>query len=143
MFFLGACAGPPESLVVKQFLLPDQEMGSFEDSMVRMEKSRRLRGAVSMEERQGRLGQYYTLLWSHPQGAGQGEVEIVFEYRQGASASRVKTMARKFPSSDTEGVAEFSVIGSQYFDGGRVLAWKATLSRGGKVVSSKRSYLWE
>ncbi len=143
MLFLVACAGPREALVVKQFFLRDQEPGSFEDSMLRMEKARRLRGAVSMEERRDRLGQYYSLLWNHPEGVGQGEVVLLFEYQQGATASLVKKQVRTFPSSDAEGVVEFSVIGDGYFDGGKVLAWKATLSRGGKIISSKQSYLWE
>ena len=32
-------------------------------------------------------GQYYTLIWHDPAGAGQGEVEVVFQYQQGATAS--------------------------------------------------------
>ena len=109
--------------------------------MVRMEKSRRLLGAVSMEERRNRLGQYYTLIWSDPDG--QGEVEVVFQYQQGATASLVKRMVRSFPSSAREGKVEFAVIGDDYFKGGKVLAWKATLQRGGKVVSTRQSYLWQ
>lgn len=143
MVFLGACAGPPEPLVVKQLPLRDQSLGSFDDSMVRMEKARRLRGAVSMEERRNRLGQYYMLIWNDPSGVGQGDVELVFEYQQGATASRVKRVVRKFPASDAKGTVEFSVIGDQYFTGGKVLAWKATLRRGGKVISTQQSYLWQ
>lgn len=111
--------------------------------MVRMEKSRRLRGAVSMEERRQRLGQYYTLVWSDPKGAGQGEVEVVFQYQQGATASRVKRMSKRFSAADVEGIAEFAVVGDDYFTGGKVLAWKATVSRGGRELASKRSYLWQ
>jgi hypothetical protein len=140
---LGACAGPPETLVVKQFQLRDQVRDSGEEPMVRMEKSRRLRGAVSMEERRQRLGQYYTILWSDPAGAGQGKVEVVFQYQQGASASRVKRMSKEFPASDAEGIVEFAVVGDDYFKGGKVLAWKATVSRGGRELASQRSYLWQ
>ena len=50
-----------------------------------------------MAERRQRLGQYYTLLWHDPAGAGQGEVEVVFQYQQGATASRVKRMTKDFP----------------------------------------------
>ena len=139
---LGACAGTREPLTVKQFQLRDQDPTSTEEPMVKMEKHRRLRGAVSMEERRGRLGQYYTLIWHHPEGAGQGEVEIVFQYQQGATASRIKRVVRSFPSTAAEGTAEFAVIGDDYFEGGRVLAWKATLSRGGRELASRQSYLW-
>ena len=143
VLLLGACAGPREILVVKQFQLRDQDTESTDEPMVKMEKQRRLRGAVSMAERRDRLGQYYTLLWHDPAAAGQGEVELVFQYQQGASASRVKRMARGFPAADSQGSAEFAVIGDDYFEGGKVLAWKATLQRGKRVIATRQSYLWQ
>jgi hypothetical protein len=139
---LGACAGPQEALVVKQFQLRDQEWKSGDEPMVRMEKGRLLRGAVSMEERRQRLGQYYTLLWQDAEGVGQGTVEVVFEYQQGATASLVKRMSKTFPAADAKGSAEFAVIGDNYFTGGKVLAWKATVRRGGRELATKQSYLW-
>lgn len=140
--FLGSCAGTPETLVVKQFLLRDQARETSGDPMARMEKARRLHGAVSMAERRQRLGQYYTLVWHDPEGAGQGAVEVVFEYQQGATASRVKRMTKSFPASAAEGIADFAVIGDDYFTGGKVLAWRASVRRGGREVASRRSYLW-
>jgi len=130
-------------LVVKQFQLRDQTPGASDEPMVKMEKERRLHGAVSMAERRNKLGQYYALLWNDPAGVGRGEVETIFQYQQGASASRVKRMTRSFPSSDSEGTAEFAVIGDDYFKGGRVLAWKATLLRGKRIISTRQSYLWQ
>jgi hypothetical protein len=140
--FLGSCAGPPETLVVKQFLLRDQVRETSGDPMASMEKARRLHGAVSMAERRQRLGQYYTLVWHDPKGAGRGAVEVVFEYQQGATASRVKRMSKPFPASAAEGIADFAVIGDDYFTGGKVLAWRASVLRGGREVASRRSYLW-
>ena len=142
LLFLGACAGPPETLSVKQFLLRDQVRDEGEEPMVRMEKSRRLHGAISMEQRRQRLGQYYTIHWHDPAGAGQGPVEVVFEYQQGATASLVKRMRKSFPAAATDGIAEFAVIGDDYFQGGRVLAWKAMVTRSGRELASRRSYLW-
>lgn len=140
---LSACASPSESLVVKQFLLRDQEPRSVSEPLVRMEKSRRLHGAVSMEERRQRLGQYYSILWNDPAGAGRGEVELRFEYQQGATGSRIKRAVRRFPATETGGTFDFAVIGDDYFEGGRVLAWKATLLRGSNELATRRSYLWE
>lgn len=128
---------------MKQFQLRDQVRDLGNEPMVRMEKERRLRGAVSMEERRQRLGQYYTLLWQDPSGVGKGPVEVVFQYQQGATASRVKRMTREFPASAADGVAEFAVIGDDYFTGGRVLTWKATVFRGGRQLASRQSYLWQ
>jgi len=140
---LGACAGPREALVVKQFQLRDQESGKTDEPMVKMEKDRRLHGAVSMAERRNKLGQYYTMLWHDPAGVNQGDVEVVFQYQQGATASRVKRMVREFPAADSEGTVEFAVIGDDYFKGGKVLAWKASLQRGKRVIATRQSYLWQ
>lgn len=136
-----ACARDrAQSLVVKQFVLRDQEEGRAEDPMVMMEKMRRLHGAVSMEERRQRLGQYYTLVWHDPDGAGTGEVTALFEYQQGGSA--IKRMTKSFPAGDADGTADFSVIGDDYFNNGKVLAWRASISRGGREIASQQSYLW-
>jgi hypothetical protein len=139
---IAACAGQREPLVVKQYVVRDQKQSGSEEPMVRMEKSRRLLGAVSMAERRARLGQYYTLMWSDPDGAGKGEVEVRFQYQQGASASRVKIMKKSFPPDAADGVADFAVIGDDYFENGRVLAWRASVSRGGREIASRQSYLW-
>ncbi len=141
--FLGACSGTPETLTVKQFQVRDQVRNPADNPMVRMEKQRRLLGAVSMEERRQRLGQYYTVRWHDPDGAGQGDVKVVFLYQQGATASRVKRMTRDFSSSSASGAAEFAVIGDDYFKGGKVLTWRASVTRSGRELASKQSYLWQ
>jgi hypothetical protein len=130
-------------LVVKQSQVRDQVRNADDEPMLRMEKERRLHGAVSMAERRQKLGQYYTLLWYHPAGAGHGAVNLVFQYQQGATASRVKHMTKEFPATATEGSAEFAVIGDDYFKGGKVLAWKASLRRGGRELAARQSYLWQ
>lgn len=130
-------------MVVKQYQLRDQTRSTADEPMVKMDKERRLHGAVSMAERRDRLGQYYTLLWNDPAGVDQGDVELVFQYQQGASASRVKRMHRTFPSAESKGTVEFAVIGDDYFKGGKVLAWKATLQRGKRVIATRQSYLWQ
>ncbi len=140
---LGACAGRQETLVVKQFQVRDQARDLKDEPMVRMEKERRLHGAVSMAERRQRLGQYYTLVWQDAAGVGHGPVEVVFEYQQGATGSQVKRMTREFPASDAKGITEFSVIGDNYFNSGRVLAWQATVLRNGHELASQRSFLWK
>ena len=137
---LAACSGPVEPLIVKQFTLRDQESSVVDDPMVQNEKLRRLHGAVSIEERKQRLGQYYTILWNADAGA---EKEIVFRYQQGASGSRIKELRRTIPTGTAEGKEEFSVIGDNYFKNGRVLAWKIDFTANGETIASKQSYLWK
>lgn len=140
---LSACAGPDKHLSVKQFYLRDEVDKESEEPMLRGEKARLLHGAVSMAERRDRLGQYYTILWNDADGAGSGPVEVRFDYRQGASGSRINTRSVKFSSVSPSGKAVFSIIGDDYFKGGKVLSWKVTLLRGGRTLSSKQSYMWE
>lgn len=139
-FALASCGGTPDALVVKQFTLRDQDVATESDPMVQNAKTRRLYGAVSVEERKQRLGQYYTVLWNADPGLGK---EIIFQYQQGKSGSRIKRMSRAIPAGTADGREEFAVIGDDYFDNGRVLTWKMTLKVGGEVVSTKQSYLWE
>ena len=139
---LVSCVGKNDPLVVKQYQLRDQVRDNGEEPMIRMEKERRLRGAISMEERRQRLGQYYTLIWNDAKGVKAGPVELVFEYRQGGTASQIKRLTKRFPASAASGVADFSVVGDNYFDNGKVLAWQATVLRDGKEVAVRRSYLW-
>lgn len=140
---LAAGCGAPQPLVVKHYLLRDQTHIGGGDPMARNEKLRRLHGAVSMEQRRNLLGQYHTIRWHDPAGAGTAPATVTFEYQQGATASRVKRKVETFPAEADAGVAEFSVIGDDYFNGGRVLAWRATLRRGDTVVATRQSYLWQ
>lgn len=131
------------SLEVDSFFFRDFSMPATEEPMVRMEKLRRLHGALTAAERNERLGHYYTMHWSDPAGAGKGEVELIFEYQQGATASLIKRQSQRFASTSRQGKAEFRVTGADFTKGGRVLTWKATLKRGGREIASRHSYLWE
>ena len=143
LLFLSSCAGPPPPLAIKQFRMLDFDIDSSSDPMVRGEKQRRLYGAVTAAERADRLGTYYTILWSDPKGADSGEVEILFEYQQGATASKVKRQVHRIGSAEAAGKVDFAIIGADYRTNGRVLAWKVTLRRGGRVVATEKSHLWE
>lgn len=140
---LANCAGTKETLTVRQFQLRDQVTNKGDDPMVRIEKMRRLYGAVSMEERRQRLGQYYTLNWQDHEGVGNGPVEVLFEYRQGGTASEIKRLSEVYPATEADGMVEFAVVGDNYFDHGKVLAWRASVSRGGQHLASKKSFLWD
>lgn len=136
---LASCSTPSDVLTVKQYTLRDQESSIVDDPMVQNEKLRRLHGAVSVEERKQRLGQYYTVLWND--SATKVGREIRFQYQQGGS--KVKTIRRSLDPFSSSGKEEFSIIGDNYFKNGRVLAWKIDLTADGETIASKQSYLWE
>lgn len=139
-FLTMGCAKTTDPLVVKMQTIHDQNTHDKEDPMIAHEKARRLYGAVSMEERRQRLGQYYTILWQLDSGTNR---EILFEYQQGKTGSLVKTMKRQLPAGSTSGIEEFTVIGDDYLQNGRILTWRISLISDGKTIASKQSYLWE
>ncbi len=134
------CAKTTDPLIVKLQTVRDQGMENEDDPMARHERVRRFHGAVSMEERAQKLGQYYTILWQAEAGVKK---EILFEYQQAKSGSLVKTMKRQLDANAASGKEEFSVIGDNYFDNGRVLTWRISLIVNGKTISTEQSYMWE
>ncbi|NNM30562.1 MAG: hypothetical protein HKO57_13665 [Akkermansiaceae bacterium] len=127
---------------MKQFHLRKTEAGLGEDEVVRAEKLKRLHGAVSLEERQNRMGQYFGVKWDGPPGRESEPVRLVFEFQQAATGSTIRRAEHLLPGTAT-GKAEFRVIGPAYLKGGRVLAWRLRMFRSGDEVAVKRSYLWE
>lgn len=139
---LVSCSGPEQALTIKQFTLRDAGNPEGDDPMVRGEVQRRLYGAVSASEREDRIGQYYTVQWHDDSALGK-PVEVVFDYQQAATGSRVKRETRGFDPQSSSGQTEFKFIGEEFRDNGRVLAWRVALMRGGRELASKQSYLWE
>lgn len=107
--------------------------------MVRGEQMYRLRGAVTMEERRGRLGDYYTVTW---RALGAQPTRVVMDFQQAATGAEIHRMHSDLPAGAAEGKVEFKVAGDDYNTGGRVLAWRIRLMQGGSVLAEKRSYLW-
>jgi len=138
---LFASCGTPEALDVRPFHMRELTVESNEEAMIRGEQRRRLYGAVGVREQEQRLGHYYTVLW-HDEAVGE-PVRVRFEYQQGATGSRILSQEREFDGGQVSGQAEFAVIGADYLEGGRVLAWRCRLFRGGREVASRRSYLWQ
>lgn len=136
-----SCCSEPQVLEVRPLHLREIGGGDTDDPMVRGERQRRLHGAISVAEQGERLGYYYTVLWHD--GAEDQAGEVVFEFQQGASGSRVKRMTHRIPAGQGAGKAEFTLLGDAYRKGGRVLAWRCKLYRGGREVASRQSYLWQ
>ena len=136
--------GTPQVLDVRPFHIRQVKVDDSDDPMIRGEFQRRFHGAISVEEQGQRMGYYYTVLWNDPSSTGAGEV--VFEFQQGATGSRVKKMVHKIEPGETKGKAEFAIIGDDYRPKGEasaILAWRCKLYREGREVASRQSYLWQ
>ena len=136
--------GSPQTLDVRPLHIRQVKVDDSDDPMIRGELQRRFHGAIGVQEQGQRMGYYYTVLWNDASGSGPGEV--VFEFQQGATGSRVKKMVRKIEAGETKGKAEFAIIGDDYRPQGEasaVLAWRCKLYREGLEVASRQSYLWQ
>ncbi len=142
------CSSQVEPLKVDKFTLRNYKVESRDTPMVRGDQQKRLYGVVTHKERKARLGQYYEVRWNikgyehfanNPQQDG---ALVIFRYRQAVSASQLKLITKQYPSGITKGKVEFRVTGEEYIKKGRILAWKADLVLGGRVIETKESYLW-
>lgn len=131
----------PDLLTVRHFHLQSVDLVDDNAEMARGDQLYRLRGAVTMEERRGRLGHYYTVTWKNDQ-VGAGDLQVVMDYQQSATASKKLRMAHRIPGEEESGKVEFKIAGEDYRTGGQVLAWRVQLKRGRAVLAEEKSYLW-
>lgn len=109
---------------------------------IRAEMSRRLHGAVTLEERNLRRGNYYHFRWHGL--SGPGLVKVIFEYRQartGATVKKVLVTAER--TRNGSGDLEIAIKGREYLRDGHVQSWRARLFKGEKLVETQKSYLWD
>ncbi len=103
-----------------------------------------LYGANSNKERTARLGDYYYVLWHDAQPATPARVEML--YTQASTASKI--LSRSIVLSEPRSFSGmrktvFSFNGPQRAKNGDVLSWRINLYSNGKLVDSRRSYLWQ
>ena len=134
-----ASCGSSEQFRIRQFHLRTDEVADGNE-FIRAEMNKRLYGAVTEKERELRKGHFYAVSWREL--SGTRPVKVLFEYRQQTTGAKLKKMTRVLPPS-VEGRTEFQITGSDYYENGRVLAWRMSLFDGSKVVSRKQSFLWE
>jgi len=139
---LVSCGVPEGAVRIKQYHLRAVGDDPAGVAPLRAERRKRLHGAISEAEQRERLGHYYAVRWDGPPGREREAVRLVFDYRQAATGDEVRRLEIERPGTG-EGVAEFRVTGPAYLRGGRVLAWRLRFFRGGELVETHRSYLWE
>ena len=70
-------------------------------------------------------------------------VTIRLEYRQEKLRSFTQAREISYPNAKGNHKTEFTIIGDDYLQDGRVTAWRCLLIENGKIVAENRSYLWE
>jgi hypothetical protein len=111
-----------------------------QEASLNFERSYRLFGAVTGADQRQRHGQYFDFFW---RAKRPSDVTVRFEYKQ--EKLRAFTQAKEVAYRDVHGTnrSEFRIIGDEFFDDGKVLAWRCLLIEHGRIVAEKRSFLWD
>jgi len=104
------------------------------------ERIYRLHGAITEADRNQRYGHYMDFSWRAKRTAN---ITIRLEYRQEKLRSFVQAREISYPNASGNMKTEFTIIGDDYLQDGRVTSWRCLLIENGKIVAENRSYLWE
>ena len=110
------------------------------DASVRFERDYRMFGAITALDQRQRFGNYYDFFWIAHRPA---DVRVRLEYRQEKLHAFVQAREVEYRGAQGHHQTSFAIIGDDFFDDGRVIAWRASLIVGGQIVAVRRSYLWE
>ncbi|MGC1322813.1 MAG: hypothetical protein WA849_11575 [Candidatus Udaeobacter sp.] len=119
---------------------PNQNTSTIQDAPIVFERQYRLYGAVTAIDQRQRFGNYFDFFWRTKRPS---DVTVRLEYRQ--AKLHEQTQAQEITYGNVRGThkTEFKVIGDDYFDDGRVIAWRCLLIANGRIVAENRSFLWE
>ena len=146
LFFLGERA-PQQAGAARQTAstlnsksnAPSQKTATLQDAPITFERQYRLFGAVTAVDQRQRLGDYFDFFWRAKRRA---DLTVRLEYRQEKLHDHVQAQEISYRNMRGTHKTEFKVIGDDYLDDGRVIAWRCLLIENGQVVAENRSYMW-
>jgi hypothetical protein len=109
------------------------------EASINFESRYRLFGAVTSLDQRQRYGNYFDFFWRAKRDA---DVTVRLEYRQQQLRSFVQARELHYPNARGHHKSQFAIVGDDFFDDGRVIAWRCLLVENGHIVAEKRSYLW-
>src|SRR5437660_12433167 len=71
------------------------------------------------------------------------EVTVRWEYRQEKPHEHVQAQEISYRNVRGTHKTEFRVLADDYFDDGRLIAWRCLLIENGRIVAENRSFMWE
>jgi hypothetical protein len=119
---------------------PSQKTATLQDAPITFERQYRMFGAVTALDQRQRFGNYFDFFW---RAKRLSDVTVRLEYRQEKLHEHVQAQEITYRNMHGTHETEFKVIGDDYFDDGRVIAWRCLLIANGQIVSENRSYMWE
>ena len=119
---------------------PSTKSTTVQEASIRFERQYRLFGAVTKLDQRERMGNYFDFFWKARRPA---DLTVRLEYRQEKLHAHVQAQEISYPSARGSHKTEFKVVGDDYFDDGRVTAWRCLIVENGRIVAETRSYMWE
>jgi hypothetical protein len=119
---------------------PSQKTATLQDVPITFEREYRMFGAVTGLDRRQRFGNYFDFFW---RAKRPSDVTVRLEYRQEKLHEHVQAQEITYRNVRGNYKTEFKVIGDDYLDDGRVIAWRCLLIANGQIVAENRSYMWE
>ena len=119
---------------------PSSKSTTVQDASIRFERSYRLFGAVTKLDQRERVGNYFDFFWRARRTA---DLTVRLEYKQEKLHAHVQAQQISYPGARGSYKTAFKVVGDDYFDDGRVIAWRCSLIENGRIVAETHSYLWQ
>jgi hypothetical protein len=119
---------------------PSQKTATLQDAPITFETKYRMFGAVTGLDQRQRFGNYFDFFW---RAKRPSDVTVRLEYRQEKLHEHVQAQEITYRNVRGTHKTEFKVIGDDYFDDGRVIAWRCLLIANGQIVAENRSFMWE
>src|SRR5213083_2333225 len=119
---------------------PNQKTATLQDAPIVFERQYRLFGAVTGLDQRQRCGDYFDFFWRSKRPA---DVTVRLEYRQEKLHDFLQAQEISYRNVRGTHKTEFKVIGDDYFDDGRVIAWRCLLIENSRIVAENRSYMWK
>ena len=110
------------------------------DPMILFERERMNFGAVTNVDKMQRYGNYFTFYWRADR---KSDITVRLEYRQENLGAYVQAKEVSYTGVKGTTKTQFKVIGDDYVQDGRVVAWRAILIENGRIVGLTQSYLWD
>jgi hypothetical protein len=119
---------------------PSQKTATLQDAPITFERQYRLFGAITGLDQRQRYGNYFDFFW---RAKRLSDLTVRLEYRQEKLHEHVQAQEISYRNVRGTHKTEFKVIGDDYFDDGRVIAWRCLLIENGRIVAENRSFMWE
>ena len=110
-----------------------------QEASITFERQYRLFGAVTKLDQHQRFGDYLDFFWRARRAA---DLTVRLEYRQEKLHAHVQAQEISYANARGSRKTEFKVVGDDYFDNGRIIAWRCLLIEQGRIVAENRSFMW-